>query len=350
MVDVAQVTGWEYFNYIIAVTIVLLTPVVAKMILYVFERYLEPFAAKKKTNIYILIIGAIKVPTYTISFLFGLYLALWYVEFPWLDQFQVGSMVIGAIMGTLIAYSIIPALIKEYSHRLAKKTKSRVDEAMILVTLKVVRILIVVVGIMIILDMLGVDIMLILTGMGIAGLAVALAFRDTLSNMLSGFYLMVDKPFKMGDRLSLDTGEVCEVMDIGLRSTRLYNEIDHTLITIPTAELSKMKIVNISEPDIRLKVRIPIRVAYGSDINKVKGILMEIAKGSPDVLNDPPPAAFFMEFGEFSINLLLVAWIGDVKKKLVATDYLNCRIKERFEEENIEIPFPIRTIYMKGGK
>lgn len=130
----------------------------------------------------------------------------------------------------------------------------------------------------------------------------------------------------------------------------MYNVIDSTLITIPNAELSKMKIVNISEPDIKLIVRIPIGVAYGSDINKVKGILLEITKEAPDVLNDPPPVVFFMEFADFSLNLLLIAWIGDVKKKLVVTDYLNCRIKERFEEENIEIPFPIRTIYMKGGK
>ncbi|MBU2617611.1 MAG: mechanosensitive ion channel, partial [Euryarchaeota archaeon] len=123
-----------------------------------------------------------------------------------------------------------------------------------------------------------------------------------------------------------------------------------TLITIPNAELSKMKLTNISEPDIKLKLRIPIGVAYGSDIDKVKRVLLEIAKEAPDALDDPSPMVIFNEFADSSLNLLLIVWISDIKRKIMVVDYINSKIKKRFEEENIEIPFPIRTLYIQKEK
>ena len=189
-----------------------------------------------------------------------------------------------------------------------------------------------------------------LAGMGIAGLAVALAAQETLSNMFSGVYLMVDHPVRIGDRIILDSGELCEVQDIGLRSTKLYNIVEHTMIFIPNEILAKSKIVNISAPDIRLKVRFPIGVAYGTDIRKVKRILLEIAEEAPDVLDDPEPVVIFREFGDFSLNLLLILWIDDIRKKFDVIDYVNQRIDDRFKEEGIEIPFPIRTLYIPDLK
>ncbi|MDY6932308.1 MAG: mechanosensitive ion channel, partial [Halobacteriota archaeon] len=139
-----------------------------------------------------------------------------------------------------------------------------------------------------------------------------------------------------------------EVRDIGLRSTRLYDVIDHAMITMPNSDVSNMKITNISMPDVKLKIRVPIGVAYGTDIELVKKILLEIAEEAPEVLNDPQPDVFFVDFGDSSLNFVLISWIGNVRRKMEVIDHINCKIKNRFEEEGIDIPFPIRTIYMQS--
>lgn len=340
----------DYVNYIGALVIIVLTIIGAKMATYFFEKYLEELAARTKMEVVNLIIKTIKVPFYILILLYGIHLALAHVGFPFLGQIGVFFKIIGVILGTWIAYRLIPAVIEEYGRSMAKRTRTNIDEVIVPVVGKIVKLFLIITGILILLNILKINITPMLAGIGVAGIVIALALQDTLSNMFSGFYLMIDHPFKLGDRIMLDTGELCEVRDIGMRTARLYNVIDHTMINIPNEMLSKMKLTNLTEPDNRLKLRIPIGVSYGSDMAKVRRVLLEIAKEAPYVLKDPESKVIFEGFADFSLNLLLVVWIDDVRKKIDITDHINSRIKERFEIENIEIPFPIRTLYMKRGK
>lgn len=341
---------WEYIQYIEALVIILLTLVGARMVMRFFEKYLEEFAARTKIKVADVIIKTIKGPLYILILLFGVNLALAIVKFPFLAQIGLIFKIIGALLGTWVVYNIVPALMKEYGRSMAKRTHTNIDEVIIPVLEKIVKLFFVIIGILLILNILEINITPMLAGMGIAGLAIALALQDTLSNMFSGFYMMIDHPFKLGDRIMLGEGELYEVKDVGMRSTRLYDIINHTIVTIPNSELSKMRLINLVEPDRRLKLRIPIGVAYGSDIDKVKRVLLEILKEATDVLDDPEPIVIFNEFADFSLNLILIVWIDDVTKKLKVIDQINSRIKERFEEENIEIPFPIRTLYIERKK
>lgn len=200
---------------------------------------------------------------------------------------------------------------------------------------------------MVVLHILDINVIPLLAGMGIAALAFALAAQDSLSNMFSGFYLMVDRPFRIGDRLILGGGEIVEVRDVGIRSTKLYNVLEHTLVTVPNAELSRMTLTNISEPDIKFRLRVPIGVAYGSDVAKVKKTLLGVARATEGTLEDPVPIVIFEEFGDFSLNFQLVVWIQDVRKKFEVLDEINTEINKRFEEEKIEIPFPITTVHVR---
>ncbi|MHC1585847.1 MAG: mechanosensitive ion channel family protein [Candidatus Syntropharchaeia archaeon] len=336
-----------YLVYIKAGAILLLAFIAGKAIIRIFETYLERYAEKSETKIDDIIIGRLKIPLYIIILLLGLHFALKYIEFPWLSEVEILIKIMGVVIGTWVTYRITDDLIKEYGYALARKTKSEIDDVIVPVVEKISMIFIFLIGFLVILNILNIDITPMIAGMGIAGLAVALAAQDTLSNMFSGFYLMADQPFRLGERLILDTGELCEVKQVGLRSTRLYNIIEHTMITIPNAELAKMKIVNLSQPDVKLRVTIPVGVAYGTDIEKVKKILLEIAEEAPHVLDDPSPVTFFTEFADFSLNLILIVWIDNIRKKLDVIDYINRKINQRFEEEGIEIPFPVRTIYMR---
>lgn len=344
---IAALSGWQYFEYAVAVGIVALTVLVARLVLYVFDRHLKEFAAQTETKLDDIIIGIMTGPVYIIVLLLGVYFALGYIQIPYMAQVETCFRVLMVLLGTWIVYNVVYALIREYGHLLAERTSTQIDDVIMPVLEKISGIFIVLVGLLIILDLLRINITPMLAGMGIAGIAVALAAQETLSNMLSGFTLMVDRPFTLGDRILLDSGELCEVRDVGLRSTRLYNVVEHTQVTIPNAILSNMKITNVSAPDVKLKLSIPIGVAYGSDLDKVKSILLEIAEEAPHVLDYPEPMAMFMEFADSSLNLRLIVWIDDVREKLSVTDYINTRIKERFEEEEIDIPFPIRTVYME---
>lgn len=347
MVGITAFSEWRYFGFVMALGIVAITFIVARMIVYIFTRYSERFATRTKTQIDDIIIGAIKRPLYIFMLFVGIYFALRCVKFPWISQAGLVVKTTGTILGTWVALRVFPAIIREYGLRLAKRTQTKFDDVMVPFIERITKLLLVIIGILIILAILQIRITPMLAGLGIAGMAIALAMQDTLSNIFSGFYLMADRPFKLEDRLVLDTGELCEVKDIGLRSTRLYNVIDHTLIVIPNLEVSKMKIVNLSEPDVKLKVRVPIGVAYGSDMDKVKKVLVGIARQTPMVLQDPPPVVLFNEFSDCSLNLQLIVWIDDIKEKLTVIDCINSMIKRRFEQEGIEIPFPIRTIYTK---
>jgi small-conductance mechanosensitive channel len=348
MVELAMI--WDYMQYIEALVIILLTLVGARMVIHFFEKYLEEFTARTKMKVADVIIKTIKVPLYILILLLGVNIALVHVNFPFLAQIGLIFRIIGAILGTWVAYRIIPALMKIYGRSLAKRTKTNIDDVIIPVLEKIVKLFLLIIGILLILNILEINITPMLAGMGIAGIAIALALQDTLSNIFSGFYMMVDHPFKLGDRIMLGEGELYEVRDVGMRSTRLYDIINHTMVTIPNSEFSKMKLINLVEPDRRLKVRIPIGVAYGSDIGKVKRVLLEISKEATNVLDDPEPMVFFNEFDDFSLNLILIVWIDDVTKKLDVIDHINSRIKERFEEEHIDIPFPIRTLHMERKK
>ncbi|OFV67573.1 MAG: small mechanosensitive ion channel protein MscS [Candidatus Syntrophoarchaeum caldarius] len=343
---ITDLSNFEYIHYAIAILIILLTLSATKLTFLIFNTYLKRLAAKTATNLDDIIIKTAEKSVYIIVLLIGAYFALYYIEFPWLTQFFVLIKIISVIIGTWVSIELFRRLIKDYGHELTRKTETRIDDVIIPVAEKLGKIVIIVIGVLIILDILEIKITPMLAGLGIAGIAVALAAQETLSNMFSGVFLMLDHPVKIGERIILDSGELCEVRDIGLRSTKLYNVVEHTMIFVPNEMLAKSKIVNISAPDLRLKVQFPIGVAYGTDVRKVREVLIEIAREAPDVLNDPEPIVVFREFGDFSLNLLLILWIDDIKKKFDVIDYVNQRIDDRFKEEGIEIPFPIRTLYM----
>lgn len=233
-----------------------------------------------------------------------------------------------------------------YLEEIAYKTKTKMDEEFMRLFRRLSKIVIFFIAITIILDKFNQPITSLLGAAGIASLAVAFAAQETLSNMIAGFVIMIDKPFRVGDRIELSSGEIGDVVEIGLRSTKILS-FDNNVIVVPNAEIAKAKIVNYGYPEPKMKLRFTVGVAYGSDLNKVKRIILDICKRHPDVLDTPPPSVFFTEFGESSLNLLIVCWIQNYQEKFRIIDEINMEIKKRFEEENIEIPFPQRDIHIR---
>jgi MscS family membrane protein len=253
------------------------------------------------------------------------------------------------IIGTWIASVLLYNVIHVYGKRLAKDTESDFDVRFIPLLEISVRLVIWFIAFLLILDTLQIDITPFLAGAGIAGLAVALAAQDILGNFLSGAIITLDKPFRIGDRIQFENLSG-DVISIGPRSTRIQTP-DSQVVTIPNSKITSNVVINSAMPDARIRVRIPVSVAYGSDMKMVREILLgiarEAAEKTPWVLSDPPPAVHFLEFGESGLNARLTLWARNYDTTLEIQDYINTRIDERFHEAGIEIPFRQLDVRMR---
>jgi len=193
----------------------------------------------------------------------------------------------------------------------------------------------------------GIDVTAWLASAGILGIALGFAAKDTLANFFAGFFILTDAPYKVGDFVNLASGERGQVTHVGIRSTRLLTR-DDIEITIPNAIIANAKIANESSGRwVKQRVRIPVGVAYGSDIDLVRRVLEEIGLANPDVCADPEPRVRFRSFGDSGLGIELLVWIDDPADRGRVLDELNTTIYKRFAAEGIEIPYPKRDVYVR---
>ncbi len=187
-----------------------------------------------------------------------------------------------------------------------------------------------------------------LASAGIAGIAIGFAAKDTLSNLFSGVFIIADAPYKVGDYIELDRGGRGKVVNIGLRSTRILTR-DDIEVTIPNSIIGNSMIINQSGgPYEKMRVRLKIGVAYGSDVDLVKQILVETAKADPLVCTVPEPRIRFREFGASSLDFELLFWVKEPEDKGRVLDTMNTAVYKRLREERIEIPYAKQDLYIRG--
>jgi MscS family membrane protein len=205
------------------------------------------------------------------------------------------------------------------------------------------------VGIILVLKVLDWDVTIIFAGAGIAGLVVAFAAQDTLSNFFAGMFLMLDRPFVDGDVIVLETGEVARVENVGLRTTQLYEYDHHHTITVPNNQLASRRITNYSAPDSFFKADIFVGVAYGTDPKKAERVLLEAARAEPEIVAEGAwaPSVQMREFADSQMTFMLRVTLRDPRDKNRVPSKLRMAIHQAFAREGIEIPFPQRVVHMK---
>lgn len=245
-----------------------------------------------------------------------------------------------------LIYNALDELLQWYIASRQEGSEALISRHMIPIAEKVAMLFLMGAALIVILKHFNYDILSLVTALGIGSLAIGMAAKDTLSHMISGFTLMLDRPFHIGDRIKLANGQMGDVIDIGLRSTKIQG-LDSTVMIIPNSDLCNSTVINMVRPTSVTQGRITVGVGYGSDVERVKGVLLEIARANPEVVEEPSPLALFTAFGESALTMLLLFWVNDPARIGLVTDQLNCAIIRRFREEGIEIPFPIRTVIME---
>ena len=194
----------------------------------------------------------------------------------------------------------------------------------------------------------GIDLSALTVFAGAVGVGVGVGLQNISSNFISGLILLAERPIKIGDRVEVHT-VAGRVTNIRARSTTVVTNDNITLI-VPNSVFVEHTITNWSHGDQKVRFRIPVGVAYGSDLAKVKEALLEVARNHPATLSDPEPKVFFESFGDSALNLELVVWSAEMsfRPRSFRSD-LNFAIDQAFRERGIELPFPQRDVHFRIG-
>jgi MscS family membrane protein len=222
---------------------------------------------------------------------------------------------------------------------------SDMDVQLIRLGFDILTIIIVIAAVIHLGDRLGLPTYSLVAGLGIGGLAVALAGREALSNLIGTIMIILDRPFKIGDYVTLSDGERGAVAGVGFRSTRIRTR-DDILISIPNSIIANTKMINESAPISLSRIRIKVGVAYCSDLKRVEEILLGVAEQNQLVVREPSPEIRFRQFGDSALEFELLCWIDQPEQKGPIIHQLNWAIKEAFQEAGIQIPFPQRHVHV----
>jgi small-conductance mechanosensitive channel len=258
------------------------------------------------------------------------------------------ALIIIVFAGPIRRFLIV--IIRYLQTRVAHKTDSKIDDIIFDLFIRFSNFIIYTVAIIIALDILGINVVPFIAGAGVAGVAIGFAAKDTLSNLIAGILLIIDRPFEVGDRIevwSAPAGSATwgDVIDIGLRATKIKTT-DNIVIIIPNNEIMLRDIINYTIISENIRVRINIGIAYDADLKKAKNVILKVAEATEGVADDPPPKVVVRNFGESAVDLQLRVWIHDARRRMDTISGITDRVKEAFDEAGIEIPYPKRDIYV----
>jgi small-conductance mechanosensitive channel len=249
---------------------------------------------------------------------------------------------------TAVAAKLASEIVKNYGNRMQGTLP------VTSLTQNIARMVVIIIGILILLNSLGMSITPLLTALGVGGLAVALGLQDTLANFFAGFYVSLAGYVRLGDYIKLNSGEEGYVSDIGWRSTTI-KALSNNMIIIPNSRLSQAIVTNYHLPEKRISFSIPVSVGFECDPDRIETILQEEAgKGATEItglLAEPAPSVRFIPgFGSSSLDFTLVCHVEEFVDQYPVQHELRKRILKRFRKENIVLPFPVRTVYVREEK
>lgn len=338
-------------KYLQSLLILVFFFILSKIVVYIFEKVFVKLTKKTKTKIDDLIIKRSNKPISLILLLIGIKLAL--IPLGLSDAVNIAlNRTISTLIVILVAYLVIVILdifIDGWGKSFAERTKSKLDDQLLSLFHKFSKIMIVILTLLFVLDVWGIKVVSLLASLGIAGIAIAFALQSTLGNIFGGISLIIDKSFKVGDIIKLDTGEMGIVKDIGLRSTKIRTW-DNEILVVPNGKLAEARIQNFSQPDPTSRINIDVATAYGSNPEKVKKLIIDTINKIPHVLKEPKPRVLFLEMGDSALKFKAQFYVDNLANKWPTHQEVITKIYNNLNKAKITIPFPQRDVWIKEMK
>ena len=332
-------------QWLISFAIIIGAAIVGKILYWFFSVVVRRLTARTQTRLDDIIVDMIEEPIVVAATLFGIWKGLDRLTFTeaqreWIAYGMEGLIILSI---TWLMARLVDSLIREYLVPLAEKTETDLDDQLLPILRRGLKGAIWGLGIVIALDNAGIKIGPVLAGLGIGGLALAMAAKDTVSNVFGGFTIFTDRPFAINDRIRF-SGFDGNVQEIGLRSTRVRT-LDGTLVTVPNAKFADSPVENVSAEPSR-KITLKLGLTYDTTPEKMRealATLRSIAEGHESVEEDIKVG--FTEWGDFAMGILFIYYIKKGADIVGTQSEMNLAILEQFNDRGLEFAFPTQTIF-----
>lgn len=358
------------YRLVLIILTIILAYILSKLLGFLLKKIIKPFVSKTETTLDDKLLEISGSGIYKLAFIGGIFLSLEFfkkgitsesklISKPLIEIYPFFSTILLAVDTILfivfifillkILFKVINLAFDWYAEKINAVENKDLSGSLFPLLKKVFNVLLFALGIVIVLAKFNVDVSAFVVSLGVGSLAIALAAQETISNMISGFIIMLDRPFRIGDRIRYADTQVGDVVEIGIRSTKIQ-DFDNNIVVIPNNEIVNSRLVNITYPTTLTRVVVEVGVAYGSDIKKVKEVMLSATEGDPDLSEQRHPDVFFINFGDSSLDFRLVSFTDHYSNAWGMQCRLREKIYELFNKEGIVIPFPQRVIHHADKK
>ena len=327
----------------------LVTAFVAWLLSKLLDKWTRKVVRRSKSGLDDTLLDALRLPLIVFVLLIGSWTALQWADFiidPTDPVISTVFFILFLLLASWTMFRMISRLVGWYAREVAEQTETTFDDHLLPFFKRLALIILTTIAVIILLGHFNVNVSALVATLGVTSIAIALAAQEVLGNTISGFIIMIDQPFRLGDRielLELDTWG--DVQDIGLHSTRILTR-DHRLISVPNSLIGKSQVVNHSIPSTVYRVETHVSVAYGTDIDRVRRVLIEAITQEDWIMSDKPVEALFLEFQDSGMLFRVRCWIEHYVETRRVIDKMNTAIYKALNESGIEIPFPQRVVQM----
>jgi small-conductance mechanosensitive channel len=256
-------------------------------------------------------------------------------------------VVVGVALSVRIIFKLIDLADEWARERAVAEGRESQLEPLIVLLSRLGRVLIVLIGITILLSYFGVNVTAFAAAVGLGGLAISLAAQDTIADAISGFIILVDQPFRIGDRIEIQgIGTWGDVVDIGLRTTRIRTR-DNRMVIVPNSTIGSNQVINYTYPDPQYRIQTHIGIDYDTDIEMARKVMVDAVRQVEGVLSDKPVDALYVENGDSAMIFRVRWWIESYEDTRRMFDRVHTVLKHALDEAGIESPFPTQTLNLQ---
>lgn len=253
------------------------------------------------------------------------------------------------LSGTYLLLKVWNEVILSVGHKVAKKTDGNLDDKLFPFFAKVGGVVIVVGAVFFVLEAFNVDLTIFAAGGAMVSLVLAFAAQDSIGNFFAGVFILLDQPFREGDRIEIrEENTWGDVEEIGLRTTRIRTR-DNRMVIVPNALIGSNAVINHSFPSTEYRIGVDVGIAYGTDVDQATEVMMEALKTVEGVNHSKRMEVLFRGFGDSALDFHVRAWFPHYMDARRYEDKLNRALNKALNEAGIEIPFPQRVVHMHGG-